>query len=330
MNKLVFVLSGSIIIFSTWLSDVAAGVEIIKESDSVTVNQPPFLEPIGSKSTREDQQLKFTVKATDEESVPALTAEGLPEHAHFSDYGDGTGVFDWKPSWSAFGENTGSFVMTFYATDDSGAVAYEEITIAVHRADDRGWDFTILGNFSAPQGTFSRYADGGLGLSFRATYHPKFLKAFGLWSDFNYTWFGSDNSDVLFDDPEYKPIAEQSITQNAISMHIGAQFGSKSRRAFFRPRAAIGPGLYIFYTTNTITAEDWWGEEEEFTGFEDTYGRFGWRIIIGADFCIKARVGMALELVYDHVHNLDQPEGFHSPRFTTRFNGFSAGAVVSY
>jgi len=319
----------SLLLAVTALSGRAAGIDV-GEKGSKKANLPPVLDSIGSRFTREDQRLNFIVKAADEKGVPTLTAEGLPEGASFSDNHDGTGVFDWTPQWSLESENTGSFVVTFFATDDEGEITSEKVTITVGSANSRGWDYTILGGFSEPRGTFSRYADGGLGVTVRATYHPRPVRAIGFWGDLNYIWFGSDWSTVEFDEPGYEPTADQKITEQAISFHVGAQLGSKSGRAFFRPRAAIGPGLYVFYTTSTITAKDAFGEEEEFGGLEDTFVRFGWRIILGADLYVKSRFGIAVELVYDHVYRLDQPEGYDSPSLTTRFTGIFGGMTVSY
>ena len=319
----------SLLLALTALSAGAAGIDV-GEKGSKKANLSPVLDSIGSRFTREDQRLRFIVKAADEKGVPTLTAEGLPEGASFSDNHDGTGVFDWKPEWSLTSENTGSFVVTFLATDDEGEVTSEKVTITVGKAHSRGWEFIILGGFSAPRGTFSRYADGGLGITVRATYHPRPVRAVGFWSDLNYIWFGSDRLTVEFDEAGYEPTADQKVTEQAISFHVGAQLGSKSGRAFFRPRAAIGPGLYIFYTTSAITAEDAFGDEEEFNQLEETFVRFGWRIILGADLYTKSRFAIAVELVYDHVHRLDQPEGFDSSSRTTRFTGVFGGVTLSY
>jgi hypothetical protein len=305
-------------------------IDILEEGAKGKVNQLPVLDSIGNKSTTEGKQLSFVVTATDEESVPVLSAEDLPEGARFIDYGDGTGLFDWTPEWSVEEENTGSYQITFLAADDSGMVAYEKIIVLVNMADSRGWDFAVLGGFSFPQGSFTRYADGGLGLTIRATYHPRPLSAIGFWGDVGYTWFGSSHTTIAYDEPGYWSTADQKITEQAISFHVGGQLGSASQRAFFRPRAAVGPGFYIFYTTNTVTAEDFFGEEEEFGGIDDAFIRFGWKTVLGADFFIKRRYGISFELVYDHIYKLDQPEGLHAPRRTSRFSGVSGGVTFSY
>lgn len=311
------------------LAPAAQGIEVITRDSAEVVNQPPMIEKIGDQSVREEEELVFTVVATDRESIPVLTVDDLPEGARFTDHGDGTGLFVWTPEWDAFSEHIGSHVVTFAATDDSGAVAFEEITIEVHGGRDKGWDFAVMVGGSAPQGSFSRYVDGGLGVTVRAVYHTEPAPMIGFWGDINYLWFSSDCSVISYDEPGYWHTAEQEISEQDISLHIGAQLGSNSRRAFFRPRAALGPGLYVFYTSNTITATSWLGEEEEFSAIEEAYVRFGWRIVLGADLFVKPRLGASMELVYDHIYKLDHPEGLHAPRLTTRFNGLFFGMTFA-
>ncbi len=93
----------------------------------ITTNEPPILYPIGPRLVNEGSQLLFTVSATDTESIPTLTTSSLPGIAQFDDCGDGTGTFDWTPSFS----DAGTYSVTFYATDDSLAVDSELVTITV-------------------------------------------------------------------------------------------------------------------------------------------------------------------------------------------------------
>lgn len=307
------------------LAPAARGVEVFKRDSAEVVNQPPMITKIGNQYTEEDRELVFTVIATDHESIPVLTVSNLPEGAGFVDNGDGTGLFEWIPEWDAFGKHVGSHLVTFVATDDSGAVTFEEVTIEVRRGRDKGWVYAALIGGSAPQGSFSRYAGGGLGVTVRAVYHTMPAPMIGFWGDINYIWFSSDRSVIPYDEIGYHSTAVQEIDEQDISLHIGAQLGSNSRKAFFRPRAALGPGLYVFYTSSTVTASPWVGEDEEFSAIEEAFVRFGWRIVLGTNLFITPRYGVAIDLVYDHVYKLDHPEGFHAPRLTTRFNGLYLG-----
>jgi hypothetical protein len=109
------------------------------DSEIVTItvtedgNQLPVLDPIGDRSTTEGIQLTFTVTASDAESIPTLTTSLLPGTATFVDNGDGTGTFVWTPSYT----DVGSYLVMFYATDDSLAVDSELITISVLEAGNQ-------------------------------------------------------------------------------------------------------------------------------------------------------------------------------------------------
>ncbi len=77
-------------------------------------NNPPVLDPIGPKNTQENVQLLFTVSASDADgTIPALSASTLPTGAVFTDNLDGTGTFDWTPTYS----QAGVYPVTFYASD---------------------------------------------------------------------------------------------------------------------------------------------------------------------------------------------------------------------
>ncbi|MEW5994688.1 MAG: putative Ig domain-containing protein, partial [Candidatus Zixiibacteriota bacterium] len=103
------------------------GVLICLLAGTAFANQLPVLNPIGNQSTTEGVQLTFGVSATDAESTPTLTTSTLPTGAAFVDSGNGSGGFDWTPTYL----QSGSYSVTFYATDDSLAVDSEVITITV-------------------------------------------------------------------------------------------------------------------------------------------------------------------------------------------------------
>ncbi|MDH4158145.1 MAG: Ig-like domain-containing protein, partial [candidate division Zixibacteria bacterium] len=97
------------------------------------VNQYPVLAAIGDKATNESVQLTFTTSASDADGntpVMAMFSATLPGAASYIDNGDGTGAFDWTPT---FGDS-GSYLVTFYATDSvfATAVDSEQITITVN------------------------------------------------------------------------------------------------------------------------------------------------------------------------------------------------------
>ncbi len=109
-----------------------------------TTNQPPVLASIGPQSTDEGVQLTFGVSATDPDgTTPVLTMSTLPGTATFTDHNDGTGTFDWTPTF----DDAGSYDVTFYATDDSAAVDSEVVTITVNNVN-RPPVLTSIGNRS--------------------------------------------------------------------------------------------------------------------------------------------------------------------------------------
>ena len=86
--------------FENMLKDSTDEIEIGEDSREPSVNNLPEIESIGSKVITEGKRLNFYVKSFDVESYPVLEVEGMPEGASFIDFGDGTGVFDWKPKWT--------------------------------------------------------------------------------------------------------------------------------------------------------------------------------------------------------------------------------------
>nr|MBN2277210.1 tandem-95 repeat protein [candidate division Zixibacteria bacterium] len=94
-------------------------------------NQAPVLVDIGDKEIDEGAELTFGVSASDPDGTyPALTTSTLPEGAGFTDNGDGTGTFNWTPTF----EQSGDYPVTFYASD--GELDDEEtITITVNNVN---------------------------------------------------------------------------------------------------------------------------------------------------------------------------------------------------
>ncbi len=94
------------------------------------LNQPPVLDSIGPQETTEMVQLQFSVTASDPDGpVPVLSTSPLPGTALFTDNGDGTGLFDWTPTF----DDSGTYEITFYAADsvDPALVDSELVMITV-------------------------------------------------------------------------------------------------------------------------------------------------------------------------------------------------------
>ncbi|MCI0596191.1 MAG: Ig-like domain-containing protein, partial [candidate division Zixibacteria bacterium] len=88
------------------------------------VNRGPVLDPIGAKSTNEDQLLQFRVSSSDPDlTTPALSTAGLPSGAAFVDSTNGAGSFAWMPTFFQSGPYTVTFIASDGTLADSEAVA---------------------------------------------------------------------------------------------------------------------------------------------------------------------------------------------------------------
>ncbi len=96
--------------------------EALADSELVTIdvleagNQQPVLDSVGSQTVAEGDSLSILVSASDPDNeFPSLSAEDLPPNCTFEDYGDGTGMFVFKPDFMQAGIDT----VLFICADDS-------------------------------------------------------------------------------------------------------------------------------------------------------------------------------------------------------------------
>jgi len=74
--------------------------EVVEITVAEAGNQPPVLDSIGPKSVIEREWLTFMVTASDPDSTtPIMRASDLPPSATFTDNGDGTGAFIYRPTY---------------------------------------------------------------------------------------------------------------------------------------------------------------------------------------------------------------------------------------
>ncbi len=190
---------------------------------------------------------------------------------------------------------------------------------------------------SYPQGTFTRYADPGFMANFRATIHAPEVEFFAFWLDFSFVSFSSETIETqsvteIPGGPTIIRPVDQRTSEDMYAGHIGLQIANPTRKGFFRPRAALGIGLYQF--RNVIT---WTETIDDTTSIVladevlDSQTSFGWRGLLGADFFVTPQIGITADFIYDHVFELNQDEGPDlNADLTSRFQGFTVGIVYMF
>lgn len=101
-----------------------------------SANADPILAAIGAQGVVEGAPLQFIATATDlDGNTPVMTTSALPGAATFIDNGDGTGSFDWTPTFV----DAGVYNLTFYATDAivGSSVDSELVVITITEAGNQ-------------------------------------------------------------------------------------------------------------------------------------------------------------------------------------------------
>jgi hypothetical protein len=197
-------------------------------------------------------------------------------------------------------------------------------------ADSVAGELGFSGGVIFPQGDFARYSDPGPTFMLRVNPHLTKAKFISGWFTFGLNFFDSDETPVIIND---NIPGKKNVDQYGLSLHFGLQFGSESRRGFFRPRAAIAPGFYYFNTETSIRPLDY---EEDLIEVNDGQFRFGWKAALGTDFFFSSRWGVSFDFIYDHVVNMkryvevDQEGNREEVKQSSRFQGFHIGVVVTF
>lgn len=169
---------------------------------------------------------------------------------------------------------------------------------------------TLTFGVVSPRGEGLRYGKTGWGLDLRLVPRVTLPGKLALWTDLGFnTYPGTDT-------------AEQSELEWSIHTHAGLQVGSRSRRAALRPRSGLGPGLYYFGTDVHFDHGD-----VHFSRTVDHQFRAGWRAILGMDIGNPRGTALNLEVVYDHVWNLNQLPGGGGAEGGGRLLTFRVGAM---
>ncbi|AZR72907.1 hypothetical protein BBF96_05585 [Anoxybacter fermentans] len=137
----------------TATSNTKSDSEII----TIVVNDvefPPVLDPIGDKSVNENEELTFTVTATDLDQ-DLLTYSVSGDSKVTDKFDPATQTFSWIPTY----DDAGTYTITFKVSDGKGNTDSETITITVNNVD-RPPVLSTIGD---------KTVDAGQGLSFTVT-----------------------------------------------------------------------------------------------------------------------------------------------------------------
>lgn len=104
--------------------------------DPVILPRPPVLQFIPLRTTYETNSIGFLVEASDpDQTIPSLTASGLPEGAQFTDQGEGQAIFTWTPAVGQAGRHEFQVVAS-----DGELATSRTVTIVVNPLTDTDGD----------------------------------------------------------------------------------------------------------------------------------------------------------------------------------------------
>jgi len=107
--------------------------DLLADSDPATftvigVNDTPVITQILDQTIVEGTQLTLATSASDSDgTIPIMTSSALPGTATYIDNGDGTGLFDWTPTFT----DAGIYSVTFYATDAVVSTAVDSTVVQI-------------------------------------------------------------------------------------------------------------------------------------------------------------------------------------------------------
>ncbi len=264
------------------LVNAAALTLVLPSTTLAQANQPPVLAPIGPRSVDEAANLNFGVSATDAESIPTLTTSLLPTGATFIDNVNGTGTFDWTPTYS----QAGIYDITFYATDDSAAIDSEIVTITVNNVNQapiltaigpKATDENVNLNFgvsaSDPDGTTPALTTSLLptGASFtdntNGTGTFNWTPTYSQSGSYNVTFYAGDGSAI---DSEIVTITVNNVNQAPILTAIGPKATDENVNLNFGVSASDPDGTTPTLTTSLLPTG------ASFTDNANGTGTFNW------------------------------------------------------
>ncbi|MEW6050859.1 MAG: Ig-like domain-containing protein, partial [Candidatus Zixiibacteriota bacterium] len=228
-------------------------------------NIAPVLATIGPRSVNEGANLNFGVSATDADgTTPILTTTTpLPTNATFLDNGNGTGTFNFNPTFA----QAGTYNVTFYASDGI-AIDSEQVVITVNnvnqapvlaaigpRSVNEGANLNFGVSATDPDGTTpilttttplpanATFTDNGNGTG-TFNFNPSFSQA----GTFNVMFYASDGTII---DSEQVVITVTNVNQAPVLATIGPRSVVEGATLNFVVSAADADGTTPSFTTTT-------------------------------------------------------------------------------
>ena len=260
------------------------GIDTDSEQVAITINstnQPPVLAAIGPQTGSENILLTFGVSAIDADSTtPTMTSSTLPNGAIFTDNSDGTGTFNWTPTFT----QAGSYDVAFYASDGVDTDS-EQVVITINgtsqppvlasigpktgsenslltfgvSATDADGTTPALSTSTLPNGAVFNDNFDGTG-TFNWT--PNFNQA----GSYNVKFFASDGVDT---DSEQVVITIGETNQPPVLATIGPQSGSESTLLTFGVSATDADNTTPILSTPALPSGATFADNGDGTGIFD-------------------------------------------------------------
>lgn len=259
---------------------VSDGHTSVSETISITVvnvNQSPVLQPIGTKSVNEGQELAFTILAIDADADPVTYgASNLPVGATFNPT---TRQFSWVPDYSG-SNNIRIFSVTFRANDGL-AEDTEQVTINVNPVNRQpvlepiGAQTLVNGdNFNLIIAASDPDDPNGLSLTFSAGNVP--VGAVFAPSTRSFSWIpGAQQvgthqvtfvvSDGTLQDTEVVPFTVVRANEPPVLVPIGAQFVKENERLQFAIAATSVSENFVYSATGLPAGASFNAASREFS-----------------------------------------------------------------
>lgn len=279
---------------------------------AVAVNQPPVLQPIGTKSVNEGQELAFTLLATDADGDPlTYGASNLPAGATFNPT---SRQFSWVPDYSG-SANIRIFSVTF-SVSDGLAEDSEQVTINVNPVNRppvlepigaqelvASDNFNLIITGSDPDGQALTYSAGNVPDG--AVFAP---------STRSFSWIPSDQqvgthnvtfvvSDGQMQDSEVVPFTVVRANEPPVLIPVGAQSVSEGVLLQFSVTTTTQSENFVFSATGLPAGGSFNAASQEFS-WTPNYDQAGSFIVT---FAVTDGTDADSEAVTIRVDNTNRP-----------------------